>query len=264
MLALALTLTVLAAAPPRGLPVAHSVDLVTQIDKRLPQWLTGGGDRKALLASPAELKSFFLSVGVMPADAIGLVAETLKQQQEKAEVQQFTATRVLIEYAEKMTALSYFDAAGSRCQVSLLSVGTEAAARYLLLDGPRIDSRTMDSLLEKGRKSKSMLVFAEKTDGAWFTGTLPAPRPPDCAAVMKSALKTIFVAEKAYFAEFDSYSNSLSKVGVEVKTLGITSAKVSIAGAAPVQTFTIQVGLEGGVMRIDDKAEITVVTPCTR
>ena len=256
MLALALTLTF--AAAPRGLPVAHSVDLVTQIDNRLPKWLTGGGDLKALSATPAETEGFYVR-----GDRIGALGE---KHEEKAEVRQFTATRALIEYAadEGLTALSYFDAGGSRCQVLLRPVGTEAAPRYLVLDGPRIDSRTIESLLEKGRANKSMLVFAEKKDGAWFTGTLPAPKPPDCTAVMKSALKTIYVAEKAHFAEFDSYSNSLSKVGVEAKTLGISSAKVSIVGAAPNQTFTIQVGLEGGVMRMDDKAELTVVTPCTR
>ena len=259
MLALALTLTVLAA--PRGLPAAHSVDLVTQVDNRLPKWLTG--DRKALLANAAELKSYFLSLGVAPADTASRVAAALAEQQDKAELQQLTANRVLIEYADRLTQLSYFDAAGNRCVVSLLSVGTEASPRYVLLDGPRTDSRTIEAVLESGRQRKSMLVFAEKKDGAWFTGTLPQPPPPDCTAVMNKALKTIFTAQKAYFAEHDAYSNSLTKVGVDVKTLGITSAKVSVVGA-PEQTLTIQVGLAGGVMRMDEKGATTVVTPCSR
>ena len=102
----------------------------------------------------------------------------------------------------------------------------------------------------------------EKKDGAWATGAVPPPPPPDCTGVLKSALKTIFTAEKAYFAEKDAYSNSLSKVGVDVKTLGITSAKVSVAGAAPQQTFTIQVGLKGGIMTMDDKGTVLTVADC--
>ena len=262
MLALALTLTVLA-APPRGLPAAHTMELVTQVEQRLPGWLLGGGDRKALLATPKELEAFFVSGAMKPTDLKRVVERAVNEQAEKAELAQFTATRVLLAYTDRTATLHFFDAGGHRCEVPMFQVGTQAAPRYVLLSGPLTDTRTLESVVESGKAAKSMLVFAEKQDGGWTTGSLPTPPPPDCMTVMKQALKTIFTAEKSYFAEFDAYSNSLSKVGVDVKTLGITSAKVSVAGAAPTQTFVIQVGLRGGVLRMDDKGALTVVGDCT-
>lgn len=261
MLALALTLAVLA-APPRGLPAAHSVDLITEVDKRLPKWLTGGGDLKELEANPKELEAYFLSLGVKKADIAAMVASTVKEQADKAGLAQLNGTRAFIEYAGKVATLHSFDGEGNRCEVSLLAVGTEAAQRYVVLGGPRTDTKSFEAVAAELRQGKEMVVFLEKKDGAWSTGAVPAPPPPDCAGVLKNALKTIFTAEKSYFAEKDAYSNSLSKVGVDVKTLGITSAKVSVAGAAPQQTFTIQVGLKGGLMTMDDKGTVTVVADC--
>lgn len=258
MLTLALTLNVLAAAP--GFSVVHSVDLVTQVDERLPKWLIGGGDRKALLATPKQLETYFLSVGLKPTEVA--LAAALKEQEAKAELQQFTATKVLLEYAGKAATVHFFDDAGHRCEVALFNVGTEAAQRYVLLGGPRTDSKTIESQLERGREAKSMLVFEEKKDGAWFTGSLPMPPPPDCATTLKKALETIFTSEKAYFAEHDAYSPSLSKVGVDVKSLGVSAAKVSVKGAAPTQTFVIEVGLRSGVMQMNEKGEITEVGAC--
>jgi hypothetical protein len=261
MLTLVLSLTVLA-APPRGFPAAHSVELVTQVDTKLPKWLTGGGDLKALLATPADFKTYFLSIGADPADVPALVAEAVHALADKAELQQFAATKALIEYAGKATSVNYFDDGGHHCQVTLLAVGTEAAQRYVVLTSPHTDSRTLEDVAKRMKQGKEMMVFLEKTGGAWNTGSMPAPPPPDCTTVLKNALKTIYVAEKSYFGEHDAYSNSLSKVGVDPRSLGVNSAKVSIAGAAPEQTFTIQVGLGSAVMKMDDKAEITVVTPC--
>ena len=260
MLALALSLTIFA-APPRGFPAAHSVELTTAVDAKLSKWLTGGGDLKALQANPKELKAYFLSLGVKPADVDAMVAASLKEQADKAELQTFTATKALIEYA-RQTSLHYFDEGGHHCAVSLLAVGTEAAQRYVVLDGPRTDGKALEAVSKSLHQGKEMMVFLEKQDGAWNTGSMPAPPPPDCATVLKAALKTIFTAEKSYFAEKDSYSNSLSKLGVDPKTLGVNSAKVSVAGAAPQQTFVIQVGRKDALMTMDDKGTVTVVADC--
>lgn len=262
MFALALTLTVLAA--PRGFPAAHSVELVTQVDKRLPKWLVGEGDRKVLFANAKELEAFFMSVGVKQPDVKKMVQDSLQEQAEKPEAQKFTTTRALITYAGKQTNVHYFDGEGRSLVVGLFSVGTEAAQRYVLLGVPRIEERTIESLVDSGRAASSMLVFLEKKDGAWFTGSLPKPPPPDCTMVIKNALKAIFTAEKAYFAEKDAYSNSLTKIGIDARSLGISSAKVSVAGNAPDQTFTVQVGLENGLMKMDDKGTLSVVSDCTR
>ena len=258
MLTLALALNVLCAAP--GFAVVHSVDLVTQVDRRLPKWLTGEGDRKALLASAKQLEAYFASLGLKPTPEI--LAAAVKEQAELPEVKAFAPTRVQLEYTGKGATLHFFDEGAQRCVVTLFNVGTEAAQRYVLLDGPRIDSKTIESQLERGRADKSMLVFEEKKDGAWNTGSLPMPPPPDCTMTMKNAMKTIFVAEKSYFAEKDAYSPSLSKVGVAVKSLGVSAAKVSVKGAAPAQTFVIEVGLDSGVMQMNDKGEVTLVGAC--
>lgn len=262
MLALALSLTILA-APPRGLPAAHTVELVTQVEKRVVKWLTGAGDRQALLANAKELEALSRSRGVKPDEVKATVAAAVKEQADLPELKQFSATRVLVEYAGKATTLSFFDESGHRCEVPLFSVGTEVAPRYVLISGPRTDARAIEDVAGEGKAASSMMVYAEKKDGAWSTGSMPRPPPPDCKTVLEKALKAIFTAEKAYFAEHDAYSNSLTKVGVDAKTLGITSAKVSVAGAAPQQTFTIQVGLGAGLMRMNDKGEISVVDACS-
>ncbi|MDP3156906.1 MAG: hypothetical protein Q8N23_29820 [Archangium sp.] len=260
MIALALSLTVLTATP-RGFPAAHSIELLTQVESRLPRWLTGEGDRKDLLANPKELEKFIAPLGPQGEQLKTMVTNAVNEQAELPELKTFTASKVLIQYDDRQVTVSYFDANGHRCVVPLLAVGTEAKPRYLLLDGPRTDERTIQEVLEGGR-AKSMMVFAEKKDGAWSTGSMPAPPPPDCTMVLKKALKTLFTAEKAYFAEHDAYSNSLTKIGVDAKTLGITSAKVSVAGAAPQQTFTIQVGLDSGLMKMDDKGTVSIVADC--
>ena len=260
MLALALTLTVLTATP-RGFPAAHSIELITQVETRLPKWLTGEGDRKDLLANPRELEKFIGALGPQSEQLKTMVANAVAEQAELPELKTFTAAKVLIEYDDRKVTLNFFDGTGHHGVVPLLTVGTEAKQRYVLLDGPRIDGRTIQEVLEGGR-AKSMMVFAEKKEGVWFTGSMPRPPEPECTRVLEKALKTIFTAQKAYFAEHDAYSNSLSKIGVEVKTLGITSAKVSVAGAAPQQTFTIQVGLDSGLMKMDDKGTVSVVADC--
>lgn len=260
MLALALMLTVLTATP-RGFPAAHSTELITQVETRLPKWLTGEGDRKELLVNPKELEKFIAAMGPKGDQLKTMVTNAVAEQAKLSELKTFTAAKVLIEYDERKVTVNLFDATGHHCAVPLLTMGTEARQRYLLLEGPRTDERTIEEVLEGGR-AKSMMVFAEKKDGAWFTGSMPRPPPPDCTMVLKQALKTIFAAEKAFFASFDAYTNSLTKMGVDAKTLGITSAKVSVAGAAPQQTFTIQVGLDSGLMKMDDKGTVSVVADC--
>lgn len=251
MLALALTLTVFTATP-RGLPAAHSLELITQVETRLPKWLTGEGDRKALLANPKELEVFIAAMGVKGA---------VTDQAALPELKTFTASKVLIQYDDRQVTLNFFDGTGHHCVVPLLTVGTEAKQRYVLLEGPRTDEKTIQDVLEAGR-ARSMMVFADKKDGAWFTGSMPKPPPPDCTLVIKKALETIFTAQKAYHAEHDAYSNSLTKIGVDAKSLGISSVKVSVAGAAPQQKFTIQVGHDSGLMQMDEKGTVSVVSDC--
>lgn len=257
MLALALTLCVLA-APPRGFPGSHSLEIITQVETRLPKWL--GGDRKESLATAKELEVYFGSLKA--GDAKALTTAALAEQAEKLALTSCTGTQALIEFAGKRATVSFFDDAGHRCEVPLLDIGTEKAPRYVLLGGPYTDTRALQAVADAGKAISSMLVYLEKKDG-WTSGSLPTPPPPDCMTVLKAAAKTVFTAEKAYFAENDKYTNSLAKAGVDLKALGVTSAKVSTTGAAPTQTFTATVGLRGGLVSIDSKGAISVAADCS-
>lgn len=261
MLALTLTLSVLA-APPRGLPAVHSMELVAGVEAHLPAWLAGK-ELDPVLATRPELEKYFGS-RVAPADLKTVVKAALDEQHAAPVTEPFVATRVLLTYDEQTATVHLFDAQNRRCTVPLLQVGPKTSPRYVLLGAPSLDSRSLDAVVDGAKATEAMQVYAEKKDGTWLTGPRPAPPPPDCGAVMKQALKTIFTAEKSYFAEFDAYSSSLSKVGVDVKSLGVTAAKVSVSGAAPKQTFVIQVGLKGGVMQMNDSGELTVVGECAR
>lgn len=266
MLALALTVTVLAAPPPaRGFAAAHTLELVEQVESRLPKWLTLGGDRKDLLANAKELEAMLLKQGVKKADVKALVDASLAEQNEAPGLQQFTATRVIVESNAQLATVSFFDDGGHRCEVPLLVVGTQAAPRYLLLSGPLTDTRSLDTVADAAKAADKMVVYAEKkTPGGWTTGSRPPPPPADCQTSMKTALKTLFTAEKAWFAEHDSYSKAITKLGVDLTKLGVSGAKVSVAGYPPNQTFTIEVNLRGGVMQMNEKGEATLVGDCTK
>lgn len=260
MVAFALALTVLA-APPRGFPAHHPPELVGEVESRLPKWLTGA-ELTPLLANKAELKTYFTSTGVKAAETAPLIEAALKEQSEKPSLSTFTATRALIEYVGKRALLHLFDASGNVCEVALFAVGTETAQRYVVVGPIRTFARSFDDDAKALKEKKEMLVFLEKTDGAWNTSSLPTPPPPDCATSLNGAMKTIFAAEKAYFAEHDAYTGAISKLGLDLKALGVTSAKVSVAGHAPQQTFVIQVARGSTQMTMDEKGAVTVIVPC--
>ncbi|MFT3711330.1 MAG: hypothetical protein QM817_27170 [Archangium sp.] len=213
-----------------------------QVESRLTKWLSGGGDLVALTATPAEIK-----------------AHPVPAAPESAGLKDFTANRALIEYVGKVATLHLYDEAGHVCEVLLLAVGTsEALQRYVLLDAPRTYTRSFDDDAKALKDRKEMLVFIEKSKAGWNTGSMPEPPPPDCMGVIKGALQTIFDAEKKYFTANTAYSGSLTKIGVDAKTLGITSAKVSVSS----QTFTIRAGVRGGEMTMNEKGETAVIAPC--
>jgi len=266
MFSLVVALTILA-APPRGFVAAHTVELIEQVDARLPKWFEGGGDRKTLLATQDELQSMATRLGA---------AEAAQQNQSALPTQKtFTATRVLVQYIEPAGApkkdappvqvsLHFFDDSNLRCEVPLLVLGTKASPRYVLISGPRIDMRALDELIDSAKVTESMIVYAEKKAGVWTTGSRPAPPPPDCKSTMKNALQTLLTAERAYFTANDSaYTKSVTKLGVDLKKLGITSAKASVFGSAPAQTLVLEVGLRGGVSQMNEKGEFTLLGDCT-
>lgn len=265
MLALSLVVSVaVVTAAPRGLPAASSEALLAQVDARLPKWLSGGGDRKALLANEKELKELVATFPINPADVKPLLKGLKADQGLKAGQQAFTATKALVSVGGRQTTVSLFDGKG-RCEVSFLEVPKEGAGRFVIVVGPLTDERTVEQLLEREKDSKQVQLFEKKPDGAWAAVAVPAPAPPDCTAKLKAAAKAVYVAEKSYFAEVDAYSDALEKVGVDVKALGVTSVKVTLKGQGPTGTFSADVAHEDGLVRVTDASgEVSVVKPCTR
>jgi hypothetical protein len=268
VLALALSVTVLAAPPVRGFHAVHTIELITQVESRLPKWLELGGDRTALLATAKELETSFFRQGVKKADLKSAVDVAVAQQAEAPALKTFIPTRALVESDAYTATVHFFDDAGRHCGASLLVVSTQfgagAGARFLLMRGPFTDDRSLDAVADAGKSAEKMVVYAEKKADGWTTGSRP-PRPPaDCQSSMKAALEALYAAEKAWFAEHDAYSKAVTKLGVDLTKLGVTSAKISIGGYPPRQTFTIEVGLRGGVMQMNEKGEANLIGDCTR
>jgi hypothetical protein len=113
MLTLPLVLSLALAAPPRGLPAAAPQELVAQVDQRLPKWLTGGGDRKAVLANAAELEAFIAGYPVAPADKARLLANLKEEQAITPTRKTFTSTKAALAVSERQTVVAFFDDEGS-------------------------------------------------------------------------------------------------------------------------------------------------------
>jgi len=259
MLALLVSLTVVAGAP-RGLAVKDEVDLVTQVDARLAKWMTHGGDRKALLANEQELTAFAGTLAVHPDDRNRLIVAMLKEQRDAPVLKLFVPVKALVTVTNQ-TSLDFFDAEGHRCSMGFAAVGKEQ--RLVLLDGPFTDDRTLEKEVESAKSLQGAVALFEKNDGVWGPVALPTPPPPTCLDVLKKAAKYVVVAEKSYFAEYDSYSNDFAKVGIDVKKLGVSSVKVDLQGSGPTGTFVAEVAWKNGVVRTNERVETTVVKDCT-
>lgn len=265
MLSLLVSLTVLGGAP-RGLAVKDHADLVTQVDTRLPKWLVLGGDRKALLANKKEIAAYLDTLPVAAADRKRMAAAVLEEQALPSGAKSFDAVKALVRVKESQTTVGFFDGQGNQCSAGFFSITGKPGGRLVLLGGPLVDQRPLESELESAKRLEAKVDLFEKKDGAWVPMAIPAPPPPPaptCTDELKKAAKSVYLSEKSYFAETDSYSNDLAKVGIDVKSLGASSVKVDVKGAAEKATFTAEVAMQGGVARIDDTGAITIVKPCT-
>lgn len=262
MVSLLVSLTVFAGAP-RGLAVKDPIDLVTQVDARLPKWMTHGGDRKALLANRADLMAFVADTPIKPIAAARKreINELLRHQAVKPELRTFVALKALVASLGAQTYVAFFDSDGRRCYLSFSTAGQ--AGRYVLLTGPYTDDRTLEKEVEWAKSLDATVALFEKTSGAWAPAVIPPPPPPGCLDTLKKATKAVFIAEKSYFAEMDSYSNDLAKLGVDVKALGVSSVKIELEGVGPTGRFTAELALKDGVVRTTEQGETTVVKPCT-
>lgn len=260
MFSLLISLSVLGGAP-RGLAVKDNTDLVTQVDTRMAKWLVLGGDRKALLANKKEIAAYVDALPVAPADRKRMAAAVLEEQALPPGAKSFDAVKALVRVTETLTTVDFFDGQGNRCSTGFVST---TGKRLVLLGGPFVDQRTLESELESAKMLQSNVELFEKKEGAWVPMAPPAPPRPTCTDELKKAAKAVYIAEKSYFAEFDTYSNDLAKVGIDVKSLGATSVKVDVKGAAEKATFSAEVTMQGGVARIDDTSGTpSIVKPCT-
>ena len=265
MLSLLVSLSVLGGAP-RGLAMKDHADLVTQVDTRLPKWLVLGGDRKALLANKKEVAAYIDSLAVAAVDRKRMAASVLEEQALPSGAKAFVAVKALVRVTETMTTVGFFDGQDNRCSASFVSTTGKPGGRLVLLGGPFVDQRTLESELETAKTLEAKVELFEKKEGAWGPMAIPAPPAPPaptCTDALKKAAKSVYISEKSYFAETDTYSNDFAKVGIDVKSLGASSVKVDVKGAAEKATFTAEVSMQGGVARVDDTGAITVVKPCT-
>ncbi len=265
MIALLVSLTVVAGAP-RGLAVKDSLDLVTRVDARLAKWMTHGGAWKALLATKAEVIAFeeAIPIRLSVADRRRIIDEVLRVQSVKPELRTFVALKALVASLGAQASVSFFDSDGRRCYLSFSTAGH--AGRWVLLTGPYTDDRTLEKEVESAKSLDATVTLFEKKDGAWAAADVPAPPPtppPGCLDVLKKAAKSVVMAEKSYFAERDEYSKDLSALGVDVKSLGVSSVKIELKGSGPTGTFTAEVAGKDGVVRINEQVETTVVKACT-
>lgn len=262
MLSLLVSLAVLGGAP-RGLQVKDSADLVTQLDTRLPKWLVLGGDRKAQLANKKEIAAYIDSLPVAPADRKRMAAAVLEEQALPSGAQTFAAVKALVRVTGSLTNVAFFDGQGNQCSLGFVSTTGKPGGRLVLLGGPNVDQRSLESELESSKMLEAKVELFEKKDSAWVVMAAPAPPPPSCTDELKKAAKTVYIAEKSYFAETDSYSTDLVKIGVDVKALGAT-VKVDLKGAGATASFSAEVSMKGGMARVDDSSgQPTIVKPCT-
>jgi hypothetical protein len=261
MLSALFTVTLFTAAPSRGLRVSNDVEFVTQIESRLAAWLVGGGDREAMLATADELRDHFRALGVGASDLPAMVTRAKAEQAAHAELSSFTATRALVAVKGRDTSLTFFDAEGHRCEVPFAAL---ASARYVLLSGPRTDTRSLEDVVGDWKSAgRVTLKLFEKRHDAWVAAPLPPPPPPGCDALLKKAAKAVFAAEKSHFAEHDRYSNDIEQLGLEPKALGIRTIKVSLTATAETSSFTAELALGDGVAQVTEQNEVTFVTHCT-
>ncbi len=164
MTALVLVLSMFAAEP-RGFVAPGPLELVTQVEAQLPVWFKNTPERKAALATSPDIQGYVLGLGLKPAAAKGLVASHVRRQNELPKVQTLVAARAVVEGTGAQTTVNLFDANGAHCAVPLIRIEAEPA-RYVLLGGPFCDGHSPEAIVEKAKKSDS-LVALQKVSEQW-------------------------------------------------------------------------------------------------
>jgi hypothetical protein len=255
MLSTLVSLTLLAGA--HGLEAKDPVALTSALEARLPAWLKREGDRQAMLANPKEIDAFVKELSVDPRDRKGIAKGVLDDQKIPSDTTTFTgATRALVTVTGRGTAVHFFNAT-QRCAIGLIRIGEGAKARYVVTDGPLVDTRSLEVTADVG--AQTTVTFLEKKNGVWTPGPLPRPGADGCNTALHNTAKTVFIAEKSYFAEFDRYETAADKLGLVLEDGAQVTITLENGG------FTARVTVGDGVAQITDKSgQPTVLQACTK
>jgi hypothetical protein len=255
--ALTLALLPLLAAAPRGLAKGEPVDFVAAVDQQLPELLKGGKARAALLANKGELAALAAKYPFSPADQKAAVKGMLADQAIKPALLTFNAARALLVRTDEGTqTLSFFDDERRRCEVSFFEI---AGGRLVLTVGPLTDGKPVDAL---AKQALGPVLFFEKKDGKWTAADVPTPAPPSCDERLKAAGKAVYIAEKAHYAEFDTYSQDAKQLGLTLEA-GVTLT-IQATGAAETAKFSAELALKDGRAKVTEASgAVTVTKPCS-
>lgn len=113
----------------------------------------------------------------------------------------------------------------------------------------------LDVLLDGVRSSD--ITMYEKTDGVWQAATATPIASMPCDEALKATARQVGLAEARYRLKHHTYTADLDATGV-VLTNGIT-AKITSAGD---MAFLAALQLEGGIVTIDHRRGLTVVSSC--
>lgn len=238
----------IAVSPARGLHAGSPLELVKQVDQRLDEWLSHGGDWKELLATEEELDAAFADSRTHNAD----VATILADRWGRPSTSSFTATRALVTTATRFTEIRYYDSSNLFCSVTFAAL---TPGYYLLLDGPLVDRGEFPEDTEQ----PGFHAFL-KRGSAWSV----APPPKlDCNARLLRAARRLYAAEQSFFAEAEHYTDDL-KLLRTVANLDATKVSVELTGAGQEATFTATLTQQHGEVRVDSMGEIKTVKACAK
>lgn len=245
----ALAFTLLAA--PHGLEFTSPLDAVTQVDARFNDWLQNKGDRKATLATRAEVEANLKPLTLDAKELKKLTAQTLADMKPGKLPKHLTPTRAVIDPVpgEGSVELVFLGAEGEpACAVGFFALPN---GRWVLQSGPVcLPAPPLEKVL-RGKK----LLF-EKQNGAWAAGAQPT------CPTLREAAKAVYVAEKSYFAEFDTYSADLKKVGIDEAALK-AKVNVTVKGTGATASFSAEATGDGGAITVTDaSSELKVTKPC--
>lgn len=241
----ALILILLVNAAPHGLQAESPQSLVTQASALLPQW-SEGKNRAPYDATSRELKEWLKGLGVKAKDLDSMTRRSVAELKAPSEVQPFVAERALVRVHMPQIDVS-FSRGATAASVSFLSVGTNT---FVVLSPP-----TPDKVRTPEPNGEEQLF--ELRNGAWVEAAIPKAKEPGCAETLKRAANELYVAEKSYFAEYDTFESNLAKIGF-VPPEGVTIKTLQ----ANAQGFRAEIALKGASFRIDDAKNMTFVGEC--